>query len=296
MKKKFNLTFLFIFLLMVSFIFNLSITSLFAVVINTEKTAVVDIAQVFEEYYKTKEIRNDIEVKKVQLRDSLLFKQKAITELQNKYDVMSSSINKKNAINSLKLDVAQANLPKPSDVNMYIAVDNQTKTATNQADSNQVADGLKMYVAVVSSQTDVQPIAPALNMYVAVDTQTKTATNEADPNKTSDNMKMYIAVNPQSKSDNQKETISKEDQEKLKLKQDIEDAKKEIKDYEERTTRDIEDLEKSSLYNLNGEIYEKISLFARSEGYNVFFDKNGLVYSGENYDLTDSIIKEINKK
>ena len=229
------------------FVFNL-IMPLHAVVLNTEKTAVVDLEQVFEEYYKTKASRKDIETKRTQLRDSLLFKQKAITELESKYNAMiSTETSKQNMDKTFAYDILKSTdtLPDPKKTGL-----NESK---NMPDINQDMN--------------------------------KPESKEGMNRPASDTMK--TGLNDLAKSTTTVVSI-------VDLKKQIDDAKKEIKEYEEKMTRDIDKLEKDYLYNITGEVYEKISFVSRKCGYNVVFDKKEMVYSTKGYDLTDMVIKELN--
>ena len=240
----------------------------YSFVINTDKTAVVDVEQVFEGYYKTKEAREDIDKKRKALKESLEYKQKQIAELENKYKTISST----NTANSPEKQL------KPDQLNLI------------QKDVNSLKDTNKK---------------PDLDLMTNPDTQGKNMLMSGNFNSAQDKIanKNNGTLSDTKFDSNNTQKIEKNEQLKVldlekakgEITKQIEAFKVEMSVYESNTNKDIDTLEKDFQYNITGEIYEKISFIARRAGYNAVFDKKDLIYSGKNYDLTDLVVSEINK-
>ena len=90
---------------------------------------------------------------------------------------------------------------------------------------------------------------------------------------------------------NKSEIIDK----KKELMEEINEKKDILVKYQERESSLIEQSKENYLYNLSGEVYEKIGLFAKKFDYDIVFNEKDILYSRTAKDITDLVILEINK-
>lgn len=86
------------------------------------------------------------------------------------------------------------------------------------------------------------------------------------------------------------------EEEKEKLSKEIEDTKTQAKRKIQEFNLEIDSDRRQTIDKLIGELREKISRFAREEGYIMIFDKNELIFSDTSLDLTEEIVGYINNK
>ncbi len=239
-------------------------TFLFAVVINTEKTAVVDMKKIFNEYPKTKEQKKDLEIKKVQLRKSLEFKQAQIDEMEKKYtklfEVEKSTENTKVSEEMQKTTATIENLAKNVEIQKPEVPDAKKETfeISDSTSTKNTEDLPENYSVKISTEIKKEEV---LNQGI----------DSFDVKKSTEIEKIEPEV----------------------LKKSIETSKKELLEYQKKVEKEIETLEKKYLHNTMGKIYDNINFIAKKLGYSVIFDKSDLAYSDKASDITDLIIREM---
>ncbi|MDR0676946.1 MAG: hypothetical protein LBF97_07930 [Elusimicrobiota bacterium] len=239
-----------------------------AIILPTEKNGVIDIETVFEEYYKTKEYRIDIENKKDQFRKSLIYKQKNIVILIDNYNIIVSSINLINQKNNTKAEEIPK-IDKETDFNFIITPPKDMQEPKNLS-GTQVDKEMQENLAEETKQMEVE--------------KDKLTDKEMQENLAEETKQVADLEN-----------IDKMEVERDKLKQEIEKLKEAFFSYRDITKAEIEKLEEEYLYSVLDEIYIKIAFVSQKYGYSIIFDKKDLVFSEKYFDLTNFMITEINK-
>ena len=86
------------------------------------------------------------------------------------------------------------------------------------------------------------------------------------------------------------------EEEKGKLSKEIEEAKTQISKKIQEFNLEIESDRRQTIDKLIGELRDKISVYGKEKGYSIILDKNQLIFSDTNLDITQEIVEYVNKE
>jgi len=86
------------------------------------------------------------------------------------------------------------------------------------------------------------------------------------------------------------------EKEKEKVKKEVEGKLKELKDITEKSNRELRQREKKLIRDILKDIEEVIKIYGKDNGYDLVLDKRQVLYGPEGMDITEEIVKIINKR
>jgi len=86
------------------------------------------------------------------------------------------------------------------------------------------------------------------------------------------------------------------EEEKTKVKKDVEGKLKELKNITERSNRELRQREKKLIRDILKDIEAVIKIYGKDNGYDLILDKRQVLYGPEGMDVTGEIVKIINQR